>query len=109
MSETFVMDTIATNKKTYVGVIDFSTTKHIMFYDLTNNNDPDLITMVILWRSYYSDMRFSVFKATYCDNIDIGSPIMINKKTIKNEYRDIKNVKPKMQVIESITIESLND
>lgn len=106
MTSTFIMDTIVTNAKTYVGVIDLVTTKHVMFYDFTQNNNPDIVTMAIIWKSYYGNLRFSVFKSLYFDHYDIGHPIMINKKTIQNDISHISQSKPKKKVIRTITNES---
>ena len=85
----FVLDELELEDKTVKGIIDFSSTKHVIFYDLTNNNDPDITLMTIIWRLYHDTMRFSIFKSTYFQNVDIV-PVMISKKSIK----DMKNSIP---------------
>lgn len=109
MSSYFITDTITTDSKTYVGIIDYATTKHVMFYDFSQNNNPDIIMMLIVWKSYFSSLRFSVFKSLYFDHFDIGSPIMINKKTIKSNTGHIPVSKPKRKILGSISIECPQD
>lgn len=79
-----LLDEIETGDKTLTGIIDFVNTKYVSFYNLSMNADPYIIKVVLLWRSYFSHIRFSVFKALYFENLKIDHPIMINKKTITN-------------------------
>lgn len=77
-----LLDEIKTENKVLNGVIDFVSTKYITFYDFSMNDDPYIIKVILIWRSYYSHIRFSIFKEMYFRSLVIGHPIMINKKTI---------------------------
>lgn len=79
----FILDELEVGDRTIKGIIDYTTTKHFIFYDLEKNTDPDVSMMVIIWRLYYDNIRFSIFRSTYFPNIDI-SPTMISKKGVKN-------------------------
>jgi len=60
-----LLDVIHVGNRTYKGIVDYATTKHYVFYDLTNNDDPNVSMIVIIWRSYFNHMRFSVFKSIH--------------------------------------------
>lgn len=77
-----LLDEIHTNNKTLRGVIDFVSTKYITFYDFSMNEDPYLIKVVLIWRSYFSHIRFSVFTEIYFKSLVIGQPVILNKKTL---------------------------
>lgn len=98
-----LLDEIHTNNKTLRGVIDFVSTKYVTFYDFTMNEDPYLVKVVLIWRSYYSHIRFSVFTEIYFKSLVIGHPVMINKKTFTSPVppptpkskRRVERVSPK--------------
>lgn len=79
-----IFDTIQTSQKEYKGVIDYSNKKHVFFYDMTNNTDPDAVLVVISWRLTYKKMRFSVFKDIFFPNTPIDA-ILLPKKAIVND------------------------
>lgn len=81
MQNTNLLDCITTNKTMY-GVIDHVTTKYVAFYDLTMNENPYLVKVVLIWRSYFTHMRFSMFVDMYFRSLQLGHPILLNKKTI---------------------------
>lgn len=87
-----LLDEIKTTEKVLNGVIDFVSTKYITFYDFSMNDDPYVIKVILLWRSYYSHIRFSIFKEMYFRSLDIGHPIMVNKKTVVS---GVPNITPK--------------
>lgn len=109
MSSEFIMDTVSTQSRVYVGVVDFASAKHVMFYDFSQNNNPDIVSIAIIWKTYYSGMRFSVFASLYFSHIDIGNPIMLNRKTITGGVELPKPVRPKRRVVKTLTIESPKD
>lgn len=77
-----LLDEIRTNDKVLTGIVDYVNSKYVTFYDFSMNSDPNAIKVLLIWRSYYSHIRFSIFKELYFRNLDMGFPIMINKKTI---------------------------
>ena len=80
-----ILDTIETSDKVYTGVIDHVNKKHITLFDMTNNDDPDIVLLVISWRSTYEGLlRFSVFKDMFFPNVEIPV-ILIAKKDITSE------------------------
>lgn len=89
-----IFDKVITESGTeYVGIIDYSNKKNVIFYDLSNHNDPDIVLIVISWRLTYSNMRFSVFVDIFYPNTKIDA-VLIPKKHITN----MSNVKhPKHQ------------
>lgn len=89
-----LLDEIETTQKTMTGVIDYVSTKYITFYDFSMNDDPYIIKVILLWRSYFTHMRFSVFKELYFRSVNIGYPVMINKKTVVSGVPNI-TTKPK--------------
>lgn len=64
------------------GVIDFSSTKHLIVVDLTNNSSPSLTQRLVEWRMYYPNLRFAVYASMF--GISHPAPILINKKDIVN-------------------------
>lgn len=111
-----LLDEVQTNNKVLNGVIDFVSTKYITFYDFTMNDDPYLIKVVLIWRSYFSHIRFSVFTEIYFKSLVIGHPIMLNKKTIttplpgatpKNKKK-IERVSPKNTAVVGL-VENAHD
>lgn len=89
-----LLDIIKTENKTYVGVIDYVSTKHVTIFDMTNNYDSELSMAVIIYKMYFSYMRFSVYKAKYFAHYDINEPLMVNKKNIKDSSHDLVTHKP---------------
>lgn len=79
-----LLDEIVTDEKTLTGVIDFVSTKYVTFFDFGMNDDPDLVKILMIWRFYYSHIRFSIFKELYFKGINLDQPILINKKTIRS-------------------------
>ncbi len=77
-----LLDEIVTTDQTLTGVIDFVSTKYITFFDMSMNDDPDVVKILMIWRFYYSHLRFSIFKELYFRGVDMAQPKLINKKTI---------------------------
>lgn len=100
-----VMDVITTKNNTHVGVVDYSSTKHVIFFDFGINKSTDVITMIIIYRTYYSNIRFSIFVNMYFSGIQIGHPILINKRDIISGYDVGKVHRPKRKVLRKITVE----
>lgn len=71
-------------KHDFKGIIDYTTSKHYIFYDFTNNNDPDVSMAIVVWNSNYSHLRFSVFKNIYLPNIEIPKPYLLRKKDVES-------------------------
>lgn len=77
-----LLDEIRVGDKTMTGIVDYVTTKYVIFYDFSMNADPLIIKVLLMWRMYFSHIRFSVFKELYFMSLNIGHPVMINKKSI---------------------------
>lgn len=94
-----LLDIVETNIETKKGIVDFVSTKHIIFYDLSDNNDPKLTALIIIWRTYFSDTRFSIFVSLYGGDISIPSPILISKKGINDTNHSLTPNKPKRKKV----------
>ena len=87
---TNILDKIVTiSGEYYAGVIDYVTAKYVSFFDATNNNDPEITKILIIYKSYYSHLRFSIFKSMYFPQIEMR-PIVINRRTIAESSREIE-------------------
>jgi len=80
--ESPLLDQLHMKNKTMSGVIDYVNAKYIMFFDLGKNEDPAIVSIVLLWRMHYSHIRFSIFKELYFKHLDIATPVLINKKSV---------------------------
>lgn len=78
-----VLDIIETADHTYIGIVDFVSTKHVIMYDFSNNNDVDCRLLAITHKMYYPGIRFSVFKSLYANHMQFDRPVLINRKLIK--------------------------
>lgn len=70
-------------KKEFKGIIDYTTSKHYVFYDLTNNNDPSVSMAIVIWQSNFSHMRFSVFKSIHLPTVEVPKPYLLRKKDVE--------------------------
>lgn len=64
------------------GVIDFSSTKHLIVIDLTNNTSPSLTHDLIEWRLFHPHLRFTVYSSML--GLKHPTPVLINKRDIAN-------------------------
>lgn len=83
-----IFDTIKTSQKEYKGIIDYANKKHVLFYDMSNNVDPNVVLIVISWRLTYKQMRFSVFKDIFFPGTTLDA-ILIPKKAIVNNISPV--------------------
>lgn len=81
-NNTQLLDEVKIKDRVLTGIVDYVTPKYVTFYDVTMNDDPDIIKMILIWRLYYTAMRFSVFKELYFQNIRMSPPNLINRKKI---------------------------
>lgn len=93
-----LLDVIETENYTYIGVIDYVSTKHVTVFDMSQNDDPELSLAVILYKMYFSHMRFSVYKALYFAHYPMNPPVMVNKKNIKSSTHRLSTNKPNKKV-----------
>lgn len=94
-----LFDVVKTNdNRTYIGVVDYVSPRHVTIFDLTNNKDPVLSMAVILYKLYYPTMRFSVFKAQYFAHYPINAPLMVNKRNIKESSVKLETHIPNKKV-----------
>ena len=92
-----LFDIIDTDQRRYVGVIDYVNSKYVTFYDLSGG-DPEIHHMVVVYKTYFPHMRFSMFVASYMPQYEIDTPLMINKKLIKYHTAPLKNTAPPRRV-----------
>lgn len=91
MQET-IFDIIETADRKYIGLVDFVNAKYVTMYLV--DDCPDKNHLMILFKTYYPQMRFSVFLALYARHFEFGDPILINKKLIKYHSRPLYTTKP---------------
>lgn len=94
-----ILDTIKTTTGTVVGIVDFTAAKHIIFYDLTQERCPHTIAMILVWRLYFPEIRFSVFLVQYGGKQYIGAPILISRKGIEECSIELVVDKPKRRKV----------
>lgn len=83
ITEENVFNIIETEDTRYVGIVDFVTTKHVIMYDFSNNNDTKCRMLAISHKLFYSNMRFSIFKSLFANHLSFDTPVLINRKLIK--------------------------
>ncbi len=104
-----LLDEIHLKDRTLTGVVDYVTTKNIIFYDISMNDNPEVIKMLLLWRMFYTHIRFSVFKELYFHKTIMSSPNLINRKkivspsftSINKPNRSVKHLTKKLIVAAS--------
>lgn len=84
MSEKPILDAviIQDNKKTELkGVIDFVSPTFIHFFDISSDDNGDLMMLIVKWRlSDHSHLRFSVFCAMFYPEFSLPKVLLINIK-----------------------------
>ena len=87
--------------RNFIGVVDFINQKHVYFFDFTNNNNIDYVTLVILWKGYNPNMRFSVWCSMYYPMVQLPKVLLLPQKniigqefkpTIVNRGRKVKHI-----------------
>lgn len=71
--------------KKYAGIVDFVNTKHVYFFDFTNNTEIDYVTLAILWKGYNPELRFSVWCMMNYPNLQLPTVILLPIKHILND------------------------
>lgn len=82
---TNLLDTIKTKQKERYGVVDYTTKKYVIFYDLTHFHEPSIRMLILLWRINSDNMRFSVYCKTFFPDIEIPEPVVIPHLGIENK------------------------
>lgn len=77
-----ILDRIKIESCEFIGVVDYISNKYVTFFDVTGNNDPNITRLLIIYKMYYSHMRFSIFKAMYFPQFEMDAPKMINRKSV---------------------------
>ena len=83
MSNSILRKIKLNNKTEYKGIIDYTTSKHYVFYDMTNNNDPQISLAIVVWQANFSHMRFSVFKSIHLPQVEVPKPYLLRKKDVE--------------------------
>lgn len=84
MDSTFLMDTVETEKRTYRGIFDHQTARHVFFIDTTMVDDPDLVKAVVIWRLFFPHLRFSVYRDKFLGGKYFGDVKCIPRRQIKS-------------------------
>jgi len=85
-----LLDEIVTEEEVYNGIIDYTNKKHIVFFDTSKNDSPDVVLLVISWRcTYQYKMRFSIFKDIFFPDIDIPVILIPKKNVISGIDKDV--------------------
>ena len=78
-----------TDGRTFNGIVDFVTTKHIYFLDFSNNTDATLIQLASEWKLDEStDMRFSVWMLKHYPSYKLPTTRLIPTNNIVNKKYD---------------------
>lgn len=89
-----VLDKIKTENGTLFGVVDYVSTKYVTMFILHDNDPAEVSMMMITYKTFFSYMRFSVFKSLYFPQHQIRPPVMLNKKVIKEHSRPLTQNRP---------------
>ena len=99
MTISTVLDKVVVDSESLFGIIDYVTSKHITFYALRGDDSPESSMLMVTYRSYYSHLRFSIFKSLYFPHFELDSPILINRRSI-NDCSVVLNVsRPRRRVL----------
>lgn len=80
-----LIDTIILNNgRELRGVIDFIGKKQIYFYDFTDTNRVDLLTLMCLWKGNEPELRFSVWLLKNLGGAAQFRAKILNRKDIKS-------------------------
>jgi len=85
------------DNNSYLGVIDYETTKHFVMFDVQQNQNSGIRMIIIIWKLYFTHIRFSIFRDIYFPQYKFGNPILINKKSITYMNNEYSNVAAKNQ------------
>lgn len=98
-----LLDIVETEKFKITGIVDYVSTKHITIYDMTNNDDPDFTMAAIIYKTYFSNLRFSVYLSLYFAHHNVTPPVMINKNAIKYSTKKLVTQKPNRKSFRTTT------
>lgn len=93
-----VLDRIETDMGVVFGVVDFVSSRHVTVFPISSDSSPNESTMAIIYKTFYPHMRFAVFAAMYFPQIEIGPPIMINRRAILDSTVELKLTRVKKRV-----------
>jgi hypothetical protein len=81
-----------------IGIIDYTTTKQLYFFDFTNEMNIDYVLLSIMWKGNYDHMRFSVFCTIQYPGIRLPNVILIPHNLVsKIKGRLPSYIKPKQK------------
>jgi len=87
MPYNYILNKITTKTdKTYIGIIDYTTKKHLYFFDFTNEPNVDYTLLTIMWKGNSAGMRFSVFCAIHYPTIELPNVVIVPYNNIKEIY-----------------------
>ena len=93
----------------FIGIVDFVNTKHVYFFDFTNNLEMDYVTMVILWKGYNPSIRFSVWSMINYPNMPLPKVLLLPMRSIIHSEHYTPTVINKGRKIKHIfRVESIN-
>lgn len=82
-----------------IGIIDYTTTKQLYFFDFTNNEkNIDYILLSIMWKGNYDHLRFSVFCTIQYPDIRLPNVILIPQNLVQSIQGNLPSyIKPKQK------------
>lgn len=95
-----------TNGKKYIGIVDYVDNKHVYFFDFTQENQIDFLTLSILWKGYHPDIRFSVYCGINYPNLNLPRVILIPIKSIENNTYEPTKQTPTKRFKRIVRVES---
>jgi hypothetical protein len=81
------LDIIETNNRLYCGIIDYVSSKYVIFYDVSKN--PSAQKLMEIYKSRFPNMRFAVFLETFFTQHNLH-PILFNKKSIVSSSKPLE-------------------
>lgn len=90
-----IFETIEAEDGVYNGIVDYVSKRQVILYDISRSNEALCRLIVIQWKLYHFDMRFSIFKEIYYPKAKFPDPIVLNINAIKTATFDLEPTKPK--------------
>ena len=90
--------------RTLRGIVDYSSTKQLYFFDFTQELDIDFILLAILWKGNSNGMRFSVYSTINYPTLKLPRAILIPVSNIvssNQEYNQFDKPKQRKRMIKT--------
>lgn len=97
-NQSHLLDIIITKDgKKFSGIIDYTTTKQLYFFDFTSESEIDYLLLAIMWRGNNNNLRFSVYTTIHYPDVKLPQAKLLPISNIETMNKTIEKVKPPKQ------------